>query len=253
MRTLGRFDGRHGEILVLEEIATGYRRYYEGTAFQSEVAPGGESRFVYVHIMARLLCKKRRVLLLGCGGGSLATMLRREGADVTVVDHDPMSFEVARRWFWMPPSVDCVVADFRDFLARDERMWDGIGVDVGDATFDFLAAFDTATCGRLRRALVPDGVVVANTMVEHDLDATADVVAARLGGDPRSARIWEQTGESERNAILAVAAARAARPPRLDLGDGAVPEDLRDELAGWTARPPRRRRVSDTTSVVSLR
>lgn len=252
MRTLGRFDGRHGEILVLEEIATGHRRYYEGTAFQSEVAPGGESRFVYVHIMARLLRKKRRVLLLGCGGGSLATMLRREGVDVTVVDHDPMSFEVARRWFWMPPSVDCVLADFREFLAGDERTWDGVGVDVGDATFDFLAGLDEATCRRLREILAPDGVVVVNTMVEHDLDATPDVVVARLGGDARSARIWEQSGESERNAVLAVTAA-GGRPPALAFAEDTLPEDLRDELPSWTVRPPRRRRAGDAASVVVLR
>lgn len=238
MRTLGRFDGRHGEILVLEEIATGYRRYYEGSAFQSEVAPGGISRFVYVHIMAGLLRKKRRVLLFGCGGGSLAAMLRAEGIDVTLVDHDPMSFEVARQWFWMPPSVDCVLADFRDFLDRDERVWDGIGVDVGDAGFDFAATFDPATCAALRRALSPDGTLVINTMVEHDLDPTADTIAARLSGEGRGARIFEAPGVPERNALLALTPADAPLAT-FRLAPEDLPEDLRAELATWSGRPLR--------------
>lgn len=251
MRTLGQFAGRHGEILVLEEIATGFRRYYEGAAFQSEVAPGGESRFVYVHLMAALLRRKRRVLLFGCGGGSLAAMLRHDGIEVTLVDHDPVSFEVARRWFWMPASVDCVLADFRDFLARDERIWDGIGVDVGDAGFDFGAVFDDETCDRLGRALAPDGTMVINTMVDHDLDATADAIAGRLAGPERTTRIFETTGEAERNALVAVAPTKA-RLAGFALPPESLPEGLRDELATWSSRRPRSPRP-DRPTVVPLR
>jgi hypothetical protein len=35
MRTLGYFDGAHGTICIIEDKATGARRYYEGNAFQS--------------------------------------------------------------------------------------------------------------------------------------------------------------------------------------------------------------------------
>lgn len=239
MRTLTRIDGRFGEILVIEDVATGARRYYEGTAFQSHAAPDGESCFVYVHLMCALFRRRRRVLLLGCGGGSLATMASRRGADVTLVDHNPHSFDVARDYFGLPDAVRCVAADYRDFLDRDHAPYDAVGVDVGSATFDFLKEFDAATCGTIRRALSPDGIAVVNMMVEHDLDPTADLIAATLAGGDRAAWIFDQIGEAERNAVVVVGPSR-----RPEIPASVFPEDLRAEWTTWSVRPARPRTAS---------
>ncbi len=236
MRTLTRIESRFGEILIIEDLATGARRYYEGTAFQSHAAPDGESCFVYVHIMCALLRRRRRVLLLGCGGGSLATMASRRGAEVTLVDHNPLSFEVARDYFGLPGAVLGVVADYRDFLDGTHAPHDAIGVDVGSAAFDFQKEFDAATCAAIRRALAPDGIVVVNTMVEHDLDPTADLIATTLAGPDRPAWIFDQVGEGERNAVVVVG---APRRPRLEAS--LFPEALREEFATWSVRPARKR------------
>ena len=109
MRTLGYFDGAHGTICIIEDKATGARRYYEGNAFQSHALPSGESCFTYVHLMSNFLRPATNVLLLGCAGGTLATMLHRQGKTVTTVDHNPLSFRLAQEYFWMPPGVRCVV------------------------------------------------------------------------------------------------------------------------------------------------
>ncbi|NLH80955.1 MAG: methyltransferase domain-containing protein [Phyllobacteriaceae bacterium] len=236
MRTLTRIESRFGEILVIEDVATGARRYYEGTAFQSHAAADGESCFVYVHIMCALLRRKRRVLLLGCGGGSLATMVARRGAEVTLVDHNPHSFEVARDYFGLPQTVRCVAADFRDFLADEPVSYDAIGVDVGNATFDFQKELDVVTGAAIRGALAPNGVAVINTMVSHDLDPTADLIAVASAGPDRPAWIFDQLGEIERNAIVAIGPTRRPR-----LAAEVFPEDLRAEFATWSVRPARAR------------
>jgi len=97
MRVLARFSGRNGEISVIEELATGARLYHEAGAQQSYVLPGGKAGQTYVQLMARLLGSRGNVLLLGCGSSALATSLHGERTRVTVVDNNPISFELARK------------------------------------------------------------------------------------------------------------------------------------------------------------
>ena len=121
MRLLARFAGPDGEICVLEDPATGARLYREGGVMQSCVLAGGEAGVMYVRLMAALLADGADVLLLGCGGGSLATMLHRRGSRVTVVEVNPISFQLARTFFWMPNGIECITADVRElvpFLTR---------------------------------------------------------------------------------------------------------------------------------------
>ena len=48
----------------------------------------------------------RDVLMIGCGGGTLATMLARSHVAVTVVDLHKLSFEIARKYFHLPDDSD---------------------------------------------------------------------------------------------------------------------------------------------------
>lgn len=234
MRTLARIDGRFGEILIVEDIASGARRYYEGGAFQSHALPNGESCFAYVHIMCELLRRKTRILLLGCGAGSLATMLSRRGAQVTLVDHNPTSFDVAREFFGLPHEVRCVQADYLDFLTFKALDYDAIGIDVGSDTFDFREEFDGMTCRMIDRALAPDGIAVINMMASHDVDPTADLIATYMANPARATWILDQMGLVERNAV--VLASPAGRP-RFSLER--FPEALHEELDTWTVRTSR--------------
>ena len=47
-------------------------------------------------MMEAFLTDAKNVLLLGCGGGNLATMRARSGKSVTIVDHNPVSFDLRR-------------------------------------------------------------------------------------------------------------------------------------------------------------
>ncbi len=97
MKILGQYKGKLGDIAIWESEQTGDRFYCEGEIFQSQSSASGESRLPYVKMMEAFLSDANSILLLGCGGGNLATMLARQGK--IVVDHNPVSFDLAKRFF----------------------------------------------------------------------------------------------------------------------------------------------------------
>jgi len=235
MRTLGYFEGAHGTICVIEDKATGARRYYEGNAFQSHALPSGESCFTYIHLMNNLLRSAENVLLLGCAGGTLATMLHRQGKTVTLVDHNPLSFRLAQEYFWMPRGIRCVVADFKGFLEEANGRFDGIAVDIGGPEFRFGDAFGLSTCRALRRALTQSGRIAMNLLVEHDLDPLPDQITADLAEPNLNAWIIDEAfGEPERNTIIA-----CAPEHRLELEHDSFPAVIAAEFSSWSVRRPR--------------
>ena len=75
MRLLGRYQGRNGAIEFVECSADGTRIYFEEGVRQSQATPDGESVFSYLKLMDKLLHHSTNILILGCGGGNLATRL----------------------------------------------------------------------------------------------------------------------------------------------------------------------------------
>ena len=71
MRLLGRYQGRNGEIEIVECSWDGTRIYFEDGVRQSQATSDGESVFTYVKLMDELLHRSNKILVLGCGGGNL--------------------------------------------------------------------------------------------------------------------------------------------------------------------------------------
>jgi len=203
MHVLARFAGPNGEICVLEDPATGARLYREGGVFQSRVLAGGEAGVMYIRLMAELLAAGAEVLLLGCGGGALATMLHRRGSRVTVVEVNPISFQVARTFFWMPNGIECITADVRAFMCRQRRTFDVIGIDVGGPHFCYEDVLESATIARVRRALRAGGRIAVNISLEAHDDPVPGRIADRLAAE--GLEVWAFTGEEstdELNTVL---------------------------------------------------
>lgn len=236
MRLLGRYRGEFGIIDVVECLDNGARLYLEDGTYQSQATAEGYQPFPYVRLMAGILCPAENILLLGCGGGTLATMMVRAGKTVSVVDRNPLSFVIAERFFGMPTDVPRVCADFRDFLHECHIQFDGIAIDVSGPDFDMAAAFDVATCDLLRARLNHGGRIAMNVSAECDLDPTPDAIAMRLAGDTLRAWIFDQPGRGPRNAILACRPERGFRERDL-LG---TPVAADDEF--WVCRRARRPR-----------
>ena len=147
--------------------------------------------------------RSANILVLGCGGGNLATRLARLGKRLTIVDNNPISFVIAHKFFGLPDDLPCMVSDFRKFIYQDDVLYDGIAIDIGGPGFQFNDEFDVETCEAIRARLAPGGCIVMNVTVMNDIDPTPDRIAARLAGD--SLRVWivDEQGIEDRNAIIA--------------------------------------------------
>lgn len=79
--------------------------------------------------------RPRRILILGFGAGSLASILRKElriMAPITGVDGDPEMLRLARTWFKVDqlPEIDLLEADALDFTAGHTLKYDLVLVDL---------------------------------------------------------------------------------------------------------------------------
>jgi spermidine synthase len=203
VRLLGRYQGKNGEIEIVECLGDGTRIYFEEGVRQSQATPDGESVFTYVKLMDELLYHAKNILVLGCGGGNLPTRLARLGKSLTIVDNNPISFVIAHKFFGLPDDLQCMVSDFRRFVYQDDTRYDGIAIDVGGPGFDFNDEFDLDTCDAIRARLAPGGRIVMNVTVSNDIDPIPDQIAARLAGGNLFAWIVDEQGIQDRNAILA--------------------------------------------------
>jgi hypothetical protein len=204
MQVLARFAGPNGEIAILEDRSTGARHYREGGISQSCVLPGGDAGVGYIRLMADLLADGDSSLLLGCGGGALASMLHRGGGRVTVVEVNPLAFTLARTFFWMPGGIECITADMRAFVRRQKRTFDGIGIDVGGPDFCYEAVLDPATVARVRRALRNGGRIAVNISCEAPDDPVPGRIAERFKAE--GLEVWmfmeDAPGLRELNAVI---------------------------------------------------
>jgi protein-L-isoaspartate O-methyltransferase len=86
----------------------------------------------YIHAMYFFLrqVKAKDVLMIGCGGGTLATMLHTKGVTVAIVDIHKLSFDIARDYFHLPAEISCHVADGIAYLKKHRQRHDAIILDA---------------------------------------------------------------------------------------------------------------------------
>jgi SAM-dependent methyltransferase len=204
------------EPVVEQNNATGRVSYWAQGDNHSAADRTGVSLADYIHAMFGFIvqAKARHVLMIGCGGGNLATMLRRAGVRVTMVDIEAGSFEIARDYFHLPPEVECHVADGAKFLRRDMR-YNAIVLDAytgGKVPKVFLrkSFFDLAK-SRLTRG----GVFLINVIVKNDGDRTPDNILRLMGQTWRQTRLLDSDGWNDRNAVGLAGAVRDLKRPRL--------------------------------------
>jgi SAM-dependent methyltransferase len=198
-------------------------------------------------MMEAFLGNAKSVLLLGCGGGNLATMLARHGKSVTIVDHDPVSFDLARRFFGLPRHIPCLCADFKEYLVAETRSFDGIAIDVGGPGFCFEEQFSPATCHSITALLKPTGRAILNMLVATDIDATPDLIGGDLSEDHMTSWIFDQPGRLNRNVLI------ACLPRQRQTANRRYMAKLSETVgSGWALRRPRRPSRDSRPVVVEL-
>jgi spermidine synthase len=215
MPILARFAGPNGEISVVEERSTGGRRYYEGGVEQSYVLAGGEAGVAYICLMSALLDNGANVLLLGCAGGALAGMLHRRGRSVAVVDTNPISFDLARAFFWMPDGIECITRDMREFVHTETRTFDAIGVDVGGPCFSYETVLEAATVASVRRLLCDRGRIAINISCGGSDDPVPGRIADTLKAEGLNVWMFRENEEVNEINVVILATVHIEEPSAL--------------------------------------
>jgi spermidine synthase len=175
--------------------------------------------------------RARDVLMIGCGGGTLANMLHRDGANITIVDIDPRSFELARRYFHLPDAVTCHIADGAEFLRRTRARYDAIVLDAynGDDFPDVFRkpAYLASVKAHLSGA---NAIYLENMLVDDDEDRAPDNRVRLLQGVWPEVRLLDCDGWVDRNAVIAAGAVRGLRKPKFILRPSRGVKKLEREL-----------------------
>lgn len=242
MITIHRADTEHGEITIFRSRDTGSCIYSQGGSYQSEADSRGVSLASYVHAVHGLVVQSaaQSAVVIGCGGGTLATMLTYSGIPVSVVDVNPTSVDLARRYFALPAAVIFHLSDGDAFLNKADATFDAIILDayIGNKIPGHLRSqsfFETA-----RRRLTPHGVVLFNVHVGHDFDPGADMVGAAMMRAGLPVRILDAPCVLNRNTIVVGGAVAGLEEPRLTMPPAFSAGQIGDELDGMRFRPCRR-------------
>ena len=228
-------------FVIEQNNATGTVSYWEAGENQSVADAAGISLADYIHAMYFFIrkAKAKRVLMIGCGGGTLATMLHRAGAEVTVVDVSARSFEIARRFFALPAAVDCRIADGRAYLARRRVRYDAIALDAYDGNAIPAQFLNPAFFALVKSRLRPRGIFAMNIMVKDDFDRTPDRIGRAAQKSFAQVRLLDSDGWIDRNAVLIAGAVARLPRPRLLLKPARRAVRLAREIADLDFRPLR--------------
>jgi spermidine synthase len=184
--------------------------------------------------------KSKDVLMIGCGGGTLATMLHKHGVAVTIVDIHKLSFDIARDYFHLPAAVPCHVADGIAYLKKHRRRHDAIVLDAfgeGGMPEQFKApAFFRLAKSRLKSR---GALFLMNVIVEDDDDATPDNLVRTMRKQWGKVRLLDTDGWVERNAVIAAGAVTKLKKPRVLMPPRPGGRKLARELAILHWRPIR--------------
>jgi len=222
--------------------ATGRTSFWEKDIHHSLADGQGVSTADYIHAMYGFLrqAKCRHVLMIGCGGGTLATMLRRVGVTVTVADIDGRSFEIAKTYFHMSAAIECHIADGEAFLKHDTRTFDGIVLDAYSDN-DLPPHFRKVRFFNLIKARLKarGAIVLLNLISAGDDDHGPDRIARLMQKTWSQVRLLDVLGREGRNVIAVAGAVKNLKPPRLMMRPKRCVKSLARELRAMDFRPVR--------------
>jgi hypothetical protein len=203
---------------IIRDERTGKVSYWQGEYHQSAADRSGVSTADYIHAMYFFLmqAQARDVLMIGCGGGTLATMLHRSGIKVTVVDLHKFSFDVARKYFQLPDGVSCHVADGIQYLKVNRQHHDAIVLDAFGKD-GMPAPFLQPDFFRLARSRLKqrDSLFLMNVIVEDDDDRTPDILVGAMRAQWGRVRLLDTDGWTDRNAVIAAGAVTNLKKPKV--------------------------------------
>ena len=234
------FHTPYGRIRITKSRSDGTCTYYQDGCCHSQINTEGVSTCGYVHVMYSIIrqTKAQSVLMIGCAGGSLATMLHRLGCDVTMIDVNPHAFTLAKRYFQMPEAVECKIDDGWSYLLRTKRRFDVIAVDAFNSDGTVPEQFtNEAFFMRAKEVLQSSGVITMNVMVDHDMDMRADFIAQNMEAAKMPVILFDWPGQTYRNVIIA----GGTVVEQIQITSKNKPKFVEDEVGGVVRRTPKKK------------
>ena len=227
---------------IIRDDQTGKVSYWQGEYHQSAADRSGISTADYIHAMYFFLmqAQTRDVLMIGCGGGTLATMLHRSGVEVMVVDLHKFSFDIARKYFQLPQAVACHVADGIQYLKANPRRHDAIVLDAFGEGGMPDAFFEPSFFKLAHKRLKPrNSLFLMNVIVEDDDDRTPDILVRAMRAQWGRVRLLDTDGWTDRNAVIAAGAVTNLKKPKVLMPPRPGGAKMEKELAILDWRPVR--------------
>jgi len=237
MHPVAQHRTRHGEIVVL--MSRSVVAYWQDERHQSEADHRGISLAAYIHAIHGFLlqAESRRVLMIGCGGGTLATMLRADGVKVTIIEINARSFEISRKYFHLPRDVECHVGDGRTFLRATKQKFDAVVLDAYDGNQIPKQLMTPAFFKLVRTRLdAKRGCFFVNVVMRNDRDSHLDRIARLMKKAWPEVRLLDAPGVVDRNAVAMAGAVKRFTPPRLIMTPRSGTRLLRRELKAYRFR-----------------
>ena len=238
MTTLEELDTEFGRITIVQSDEDGSISYYQGDCLQSRMNDEGVSACVYVHIIHSIIrqSKAKHILMIGCAGGTLASMLHDQGYKVTLVDINPHAFRLARQYFDMPSNIECFVQDGVTYLQEAGRQFDAIVIDAFANEVKVPESFSSDSFFKVAKdALNPFGALIMNIVVADDNDDSAECIALNMRLAGLDSVLFDWPGKNERNTIVA-----AGTVDHIQVKPHILPKFIRNKLEGLTRRLPKK-------------
>jgi 2-polyprenyl-3-methyl-5-hydroxy-6-metoxy-1,4-benzoquinol methylase len=231
-----------GDVWISEDIATESRIYWQDRCCQSESDADGISYAAYIHALFGFIMQTQAgtrpdepVLLIGCGGGSLAAMLSMADRAVEIVDVNAAAFLIARQHFGLPLWIPCHAMDGARYLQAlpSTQRFGAIIVDAfhGEHVPGHLLgrAFLAHVAYRLSEA----GFMAMNLLErsgQPELIARAVGIARSEIAPPGTVRVFEEAVAEDQNVILLAGAVSHFTRPDLLLPPRAMIAETRKIL-----------------------
>jgi spermidine synthase len=228
--------------VIVQDNRTGKVSYWQKDYHQSASDARGISTADYIHAMYFFLhqVKAKTVLMIGCGGGTLATMLHSQGVKVAIVDIHKLSFDIARDYFHLPADIPCHVADGIAYLKKHRQRHDAIILDAfgeGGMPAQFMQpAFFKLAKSRLKPR---NALFLMNVIVADDDDSTPDDLVRTMRAQWRGVRLLDTDGWVDRNAVIAAGAVTKLKKPLVLMPPRPGGPKLAKQLAVLDWRPIR--------------
>jgi hypothetical protein len=220
--------------VIVQDNRTGKVSYWQKEFHQSAADGDGVSTADYIHAMYSFLrqAKCRDVLMLGCGGGTLATMLHHAGIAVTIVDIHKFSFDIAREYFSLPADIPCHVADGIAYLKKHRHRHDALVLDTFGEN-GMPKKFMSADFMHLAKSRLKErgALFLMNVIVADDDDATPGNLMRLLRQCWTKARMLDTPDWIDRNAVLVAGNVAKLRKPVLSMPPKTGAKKLKRELA----------------------